>query len=638
MANASTQFGGFLTNVGIAQQANTAALGIPWNITHMLIGDAGGEPSVTPDPTPSPAQTALVRQVHRAQLNALYQSPTDPAVLVAELVLPPETGGWWIRELALEDANGNFIAVAKPPPSYKPLLAQGSGRTQTIRMHVLFGNTANVSLKIDPSIVLATRDYVDTAILSALNKQDFKHSVQVATTAAIALNGLQTVDGVALSAGARVLVRSQAAAKDNGIYVVAAGAWVRADDGDASSEVTSGLFVHVEQGAVGGDTVWQLTTDAPITLGTTGLVFEQIAGPSGVTAGTYRSVTVDRNGRVMAGTNPATLAAAGITDAYTQAQVDSAIAIAVNNLDYKNSVQVATTAAIALSALQTVDGVALSAGARVLVKNQAAAKDNGIYVVAAGAWARAVDADASVEVTPGLFVHVEQGAVGADTVWQLTTNAPITLGTTGLVFEQIAGPSGVTAGTYRSVTVDRNGRVTAGTNPATLAAAGITDAYTKPEVDALVAAAISSKRVKQVARVTSAALQGISGATVGPVAFSPLSTTFEADGGVYAIRARLQFNVSTSGAAGSNYVSVTLKNGATVLDTWSQNISENLWRGESALLRYTNPMSGTVNLTVNFSKTSTAGSVFVNGDRDDTTSNDSGQVSQLEIIRLGDAA
>ncbi|WP_288374789.1 phage tail protein [uncultured Pseudomonas sp.] len=163
MANSTTQFGGFLTNIGIAQQANTAALGLPWNITHMLIGDAGGEPSQTPDPIPKPTQTALVRQVYRAQLNALYPSPADPGVLVAELVLPPEIGGWWIRELALEDANGNLIAIAKPAPSYKPLLAQGSGRTQTIRMHVVFGNVANVNLKIDPSIVLATRDYVDKA-------------------------------------------------------------------------------------------------------------------------------------------------------------------------------------------------------------------------------------------------------------------------------------------------------------------------------------------------------------------------------------------------------------------------------------------------------------------------------------------
>lgn len=276
MANASTQFGGFLTNVGTAQQANTAALGLPWNITHMLIGDADGDPSLTPDPTPDPAQTTLVRQVHRAQLNALYKSPADPSVLVAELVLPPETGGWWIRELGLEDDKGNFIAVAKPPPSYKPLLAQGSGRTQTIRMHVLFGNTANVSLKIDPSIVLATREYVDSRVAEEINKLDSKQSVRVATTANIALTGLQTIDGVALMAGDRVLVKHQVVAKDNGLYIAAAAVWRRAPDADSNVEVTSGLIVSVEQGATLADTRWQLVTDGTIVLGTTGLAFQNI--------------------------------------------------------------------------------------------------------------------------------------------------------------------------------------------------------------------------------------------------------------------------------------------------------------------------------------------------------------------------
>src|SRR5690606_19870274 len=94
-------------------------------------------------------------------LNALYPSPTDPGVLIAELVLPPDVGGWWIRETALRDEDGDLIAVAAPAPSYKPLIAQGSGRTQTIRMHVVVGNTANIQLRIDPSIVLATRAQVE---------------------------------------------------------------------------------------------------------------------------------------------------------------------------------------------------------------------------------------------------------------------------------------------------------------------------------------------------------------------------------------------------------------------------------------------------------------------------------------------
>jgi len=162
MVDVNTQFGGFLTALGAAQDANSKALGIPWKLTHMLIGDANGA-----DPVPAPGQTALVRQVYRAQLNQLYVSPTDANVLIAELVLPPNVGGWWIRELALEDEDGVFSAVANCAPSYKPVLAQGSGRNQVVRMHVITSGTANIQLKIDPSVVLATRAYVDGLTIRA---------------------------------------------------------------------------------------------------------------------------------------------------------------------------------------------------------------------------------------------------------------------------------------------------------------------------------------------------------------------------------------------------------------------------------------------------------------------------------------
>lgn len=321
MVNQNSIFGGMLTTVGAAKKTNCDALGVPWQPSHMLIGDANGA-----DPVPNPGQTKLINQVYRAPLNQLYVSPTDPNVLVAELVLPPNVGGWWIRELALEDIDGVFSAVANCAPSYKPLLVQGSGRNQVVRMHIVTSGTANIQLKIDPSVVLATREYVDTAIIAALNKQDFKNSVLVATTEAIALNGLQSVDGIPVPAGARVLVKNQLVGKDNGLYVAAAGAWVRSVDADASVEVTPGLFVHVEQGATNGDSVWQLTSDAPITLGTTALTFEQVVGRTGVAAGTYTKVTIDKNGRVIAGTNPTTLAGLGITDAYTKPEVDSIVA------------------------------------------------------------------------------------------------------------------------------------------------------------------------------------------------------------------------------------------------------------------------------------------------------------------------
>lgn len=321
MVNQNSIFGGMLTTAGAAKKTNCDALGIPWQPSHMLIGDANGN-----DPVPAPGQTQLINQVYRAPLNQLYVSPTDANVLVAELVLPPNVGGWWIRELALEDVDGVFSAVANCAPSYKPLLVQGSGRNQVVRMHIVTSGTSNIQLKIDPSVVLATREYVDTAIVAALNKQDFKHSVLVATSEAIVLNGLQNIDGVPVPAGARVLVKNQAAAKDNGIFVAAAAAWFRAADADASIEVTPGMFVHVEQGAVAADSVWQLVTDAPISLGTTSLTFDMIVGRTRVIAGTYTKVTVDKNGRVIAGTNPTTLAGLGITDVYTAAEVDAKIA------------------------------------------------------------------------------------------------------------------------------------------------------------------------------------------------------------------------------------------------------------------------------------------------------------------------
>ena len=159
MVDKNSIFGGMLTTQGAAKKTNCDALGIPWEPRYMQIGDANGT-----DPVPSASQTKLVNQVYRAQLNQLRVSPTDSNVLIAELVLPPDVGGWWIRELALEDKDGVFCAVANAAPSYKPLLAQGSGRNQVVRMHIITSGTSNIQLKIDPSVVLATRGYVDDLI------------------------------------------------------------------------------------------------------------------------------------------------------------------------------------------------------------------------------------------------------------------------------------------------------------------------------------------------------------------------------------------------------------------------------------------------------------------------------------------
>ena len=203
-------------------------------------------------------------------------------------------------------------------------------------------------------------------------------------------------------------------------------------------------------------------------------------------------------------------------DAATKAYVDAAR----SGLDVKASVRAASTTNISMLMMtQTIDGVSLIAGDRVLVKDQSTASQNGIYVVENSTWARATDADTSGEVTSGMFVFVEEGTVNDNTGWVLGTANPITLNTTSLSFSQfsaagtiIAGDgltqsgstfnvttassgrivvaadsidlaSGiVTAATYQSVTVDTYGRVTAGTNPTTLAGYGITDALSTSSV------------------------------------------------------------------------------------------------------------------------------------------------------------
>ena len=127
----------------------------------------------------------------------------------------------------------------------------------------------------------ATKAYVD-AVKTGL---DVKDSVKVATTANITLSGTQTIDGVAVSADERVLVKNQSTASQNGIYDCKSGAWARSSDFDANSEVTSGAFVFVEQGTVAADQGFVLTTDGTITVGTTSLSFTQFSGAGAITAG-----------------------------------------------------------------------------------------------------------------------------------------------------------------------------------------------------------------------------------------------------------------------------------------------------------------------------------------------------------------
>ena len=156
----STKFYTLLTDIGAAKLASAAALGVPLKITHMAVGDGGGTL-----PTPDAKQSALVNEKRRAALNMLYIDPQNSSQIIAEQVIPENEGGWWIREVGLFDESGALIAVGNCPESYKPQLAEGSGRTQTVRMVLITSSTDNIILKIDPAVVLATRKYVDDKVL-----------------------------------------------------------------------------------------------------------------------------------------------------------------------------------------------------------------------------------------------------------------------------------------------------------------------------------------------------------------------------------------------------------------------------------------------------------------------------------------
>ncbi|MBC8994983.1 phage tail protein [Pseudomonas sp. N40(2020)] len=171
MIDANSQFFAILTNVGMAKQANADALGIPWLITQMGVGDANPNGLADPpNPVPSASQTKLLNEWRRKPLNQLKIDPVNSAVIIAEQIILADEGGKWIREIGLYDADGDLVAVANCAPSFKPLLSQGSGRTQIVRMNFIVTSTGNIQLKIDPAIVLASRAYVDAAILEVLPK------------------------------------------------------------------------------------------------------------------------------------------------------------------------------------------------------------------------------------------------------------------------------------------------------------------------------------------------------------------------------------------------------------------------------------------------------------------------------------
>ncbi len=157
MSTTTRKFKTVITDTGAKKLAQAAAPdGKPVRLTHMAVGDGGGTL-----PTPDSKQTRLVHEVWRHTVNRVILDATHQNRIIAELVIPPETGGFWIREIGVFDEHGDLIAVGNTAESYKPAVAEGSGRVQTFRTILTVSSTATVALTVDNTMVMATVDYVN---------------------------------------------------------------------------------------------------------------------------------------------------------------------------------------------------------------------------------------------------------------------------------------------------------------------------------------------------------------------------------------------------------------------------------------------------------------------------------------------
>ncbi|MDY4385077.1 phage tail-collar fiber domain-containing protein [Pectobacterium aroidearum] len=330
----SATYFALLTNIGAAKLANATALGSHLSITKMAVGDGGGVL-----PTPNPAQTALINEQRRKALNTLSVDPKNPSQIIAEQVIPENEGGWWIREIGLFDDDGNLIAVANCPETYKPKLQEGSGRIQTVRMILIVSSTDAVTLKIDPAVVLATRDYVDNALTE--HEKNRKHP-----------------DGTLTAKG---FVQLSNATNSESETLAATPKAVKAANDNASGRVPSGrrvngkaLTADITLGAGDVGAYTKLETDTAVSV---------VAAAANNAATAAANANANANGRVPSGRtiNGKALSAditlgAGDVGAYTKTETDTRVDAAANAAASAN-----TNANGRVPSGRTVNGKALSA-------------------------------------------------------------------------------------------------------------------------------------------------------------------------------------------------------------------------------------------------------------------------------------
>lgn len=294
--------------------------------------------------------------------------------------------------------------------------------TNSISSSFTLGSTS-ISLGSTTTTIAGLSSVTSTTFVGALTG-----NASTATTLATARN----INGVSFNGSADITVTAAAGTLTGSTLNSSVTASSLTSVGTIATGVWNGTAIAVGYGGTG-------TNNGSIT-GTGALTFTAAAGNNNVNLVPTGTGIVDVGGKRVG--NAATPTQS--TDLTTKAYVDSLS----NGLDVKASVRAATTANITLSNTQTVDGVSLSVGDRVLVKDQSTGSENGIYVVASGAWTRATDFDNSpdIEVSPGTFFFVEEGTTQADNGYVVSNNGAITIGTTAITFSQFSGAGQITAG------------------------------------------------------------------------------------------------------------------------------------------------------------------------------------------------
>ncbi|MEQ9910092.1 phage tail protein [Pectobacterium odoriferum] len=351
----STKYFVLLTNIGAAKLANATVLGSHLDITHMAVGDGGGTL-----PTPNPAQTALINEKRRAGINTLSIDPVNANQIIAEQVIPENEGGFWIREIGLFDAEGELIAIGNCAETYKPLLQEGSGRIQTVRMILIVSSTDAVTLKIDPTVVLATRGYVDN-VIDAHEKSRKHPDGTLNAKGFVQLSSATNSDSELLAATPKAVKAAVTAA--NNAATAAANANTNANGRVPSGRKVNGKELTADIALTAADVgaYTKAETDTRVATATT-------AANNAATAAT--NANTNANGRVPSGrkvngkelTADIALTAADV-GAYTKAETDTRVATATTAAN--NAATAATNANTNANGRvpsgRTVNGKALSA-------------------------------------------------------------------------------------------------------------------------------------------------------------------------------------------------------------------------------------------------------------------------------------